>query len=97
MRLYPSTCHQGLDCFQGQIPNHLYNLFITSWLYNYGNFERIQTMDDVMVTRLMFLPHNFVQCRETCALWVSFDVPVTQPPGVYIGEIWITAVRGETE
>lgn len=34
---------------------------------------------------------------ETCALWVSFDVPVTQPPGVYIGEIWITAVRGETE
>lgn len=35
--------------------------------------------------------------RETSALWVSIDVPVAQPPGVYTGEISITAVRAVTE
>ncbi|KAG0565178.1 hypothetical protein KC19_8G170500 [Ceratodon purpureus] len=34
---------------------------------------------------------------ETSALWVSIDVPVEQPPGVYTGEVCITAVRAETE
>ena len=52
--------------------------------------------DSVILT----LDSNFllyVQCRETSALWVSIDVPVEQPPGVYTGEICITAVRAETE
>jgi hypothetical protein len=38
-----------------------------------------------------------IQCRETSALWVSVDVPVKQPPGVYTGEVCISAVKTETE
>lgn len=36
-------------------------------------------------------------CRETTSIWVSIDVPDTQPPGQYEGEIIITAIRADTE
>ncbi|KAJ8450733.1 hypothetical protein Cgig2_021205 [Carnegiea gigantea] len=32
-------------------------------------------------------------CSETTALWISVDVPNEQPPGVYEGEIFVTAVK----
>jgi hypothetical protein len=34
---------------------------------------------------------------ETTAVWMSVDVPPTQPPGVYTGEIAITAVKPDAE
>uniref|UniRef100_A0A0D9X0T2 Glycoside hydrolase 123 catalytic domain-containing protein n=1 Tax=Leersia perrieri TaxID=77586 RepID=A0A0D9X0T2_9ORYZ len=34
---------------------------------------------------------------ETSAIWVSLNVPCGQQPGIYEGEIFITAVRTETE
>ncbi|EYU45131.1 hypothetical protein ABFS82_03G056700 [Erythranthe guttata] len=34
---------------------------------------------------------------ETSAIWVSIDVPNTQPPGQYEGEFIITATRADTE
>lgn len=46
---------------------------------------------------VLMLGLKFAQCRETSALWVSIDVPVAQPPGVYTGEISLTAVRPVTE
>lgn len=35
--------------------------------------------------------------RETTSIWVSIDVPDTQPPGQYEGEVIITATRADTE
>ncbi|KAH8931516.1 hypothetical protein BDL97_19G025700 [Sphagnum fallax] len=34
---------------------------------------------------------------ETTAVWLSVDVPPTQPPGVYTGEIAITAVKPDAD
>jgi len=35
--------------------------------------------------------------RETTALWISIDVPSSQPPGQYEGEIVITAIKADAE
>jgi hypothetical protein len=35
--------------------------------------------------------------RETTAVWVSLNVPCGQPPGLYEGEIFITAVKTEAK
>ncbi|KAL5704531.1 hypothetical protein ACHQM5_022943 [Ranunculus cassubicifolius] len=45
------------------------------------------------------LPGNHINLLpgETSALWVSVDVPFGQPPGQYEGEIFITAVKTDTE
>ncbi|KAJ7524705.1 hypothetical protein O6H91_17G017600 [Diphasiastrum complanatum] len=34
---------------------------------------------------------------ETSALWLSITVPISQPPGLYEGEITITAVKADTD
>ncbi|KAL0351891.1 UNVERIFIED_CONTAM: hypothetical protein Scaly_1577800 [Sesamum calycinum] len=34
---------------------------------------------------------------ETTVIWVSIDVPTTQPPGQYEGEVIITAIRADAE
>ncbi|KAB1220564.1 hypothetical protein CJ030_MR3G015817 [Morella rubra] len=34
-------------------------------------------------------------CRETTAVWVSIDVPSTQAPGQYVGEVIITATKSD--
>ncbi|XP_047180537.1 uncharacterized protein LOC124847162 isoform X3 [Vigna umbellata] len=34
---------------------------------------------------------------ETTALWISIDVPSSQPPGQYEGEILITAIKADAE
>lgn len=46
---------------------------------------------ELPVTQINLLP------GETSALWVSIDVPIGQPPGQYEGEIFITAVKTDTE
>lgn len=46
---------------------------------------------DLPVSQITLLP------GETSALWVSFDIPSEQPPGVYEGEILITAVKANEE
>lgn len=39
----------------------------------------------------------FLFCRETSAIWVSVDVPSTQPPGQYDGEFIVTATKADAE
>ncbi len=39
----------------------------------------------------------FLCCRETTAVWVSIDVPSTQAPGQYEGEVIITALKTDAE
>ncbi|CAO2833996.1 unnamed protein product [Amaranthus hypochondriacus] len=41
------------------------------------------------------LPSSQIQLfpGETTALWVSIDIPIDQPPGVYEGQLYITAVK----
>lgn len=51
----------------------------------------------VLTLRLFVYTYGLECCRETSAIWVSVDVPATQAPGLYIGEICITAVRPDTE
>ncbi|KAF5198916.1 Alpha-1,6-mannosyl-glycoprotein 2-beta-N-acetylglucosaminyltransferase [Thalictrum thalictroides] len=43
------------------------------------------------VTQINLLP------GETSALWISIDVPIGQPPGQYEGEIFVTAIKTDTE
>ncbi|PWZ36634.1 hypothetical protein Zm00014a_020422 [Zea mays] len=42
-------------------------------------------------------PQISIQPGETAAVWVSVNVPCGQPPGLYEGEIFITAVKTELE
>lgn len=46
---------------------------------------------DLPITHINLLP------GETSAIWVSVDVPIGQPPGQYEGEIFITAVKTDTQ
>ncbi|KAK4859918.1 hypothetical protein QYF36_014193 [Acer negundo] len=46
---------------------------------------------DLPVSQITLLP------GETSAVWVSIDVPNAQPPGLYEGEIVITATKAEAE
>ncbi|MCL7043539.1 hypothetical protein MKW94_022837 [Papaver nudicaule] len=46
---------------------------------------------DLPSTQLNLLP------GETTAIWVSIDVPAGQPPGQYEGELFITALKADTE
>ncbi|ONM24711.1 hypothetical protein ZEAMMB73_Zm00001d006681 [Zea mays] len=42
-------------------------------------------------------PQISIQPGETAAVWVSVNVPCGQPPGLYEGEIFITAVKTELD
>lgn len=46
---------------------------------------------DMPVSNINLLP------GETSAIWVSVDVPSTQPPGQYDGEIIVTATKADAE
>lgn len=46
---------------------------------------------DLPVSQISLLP------GETTAIWVSIDVPSTQPPGQYEGELIITATKADAE
>ncbi|XP_077233285.1 alpha-1,6-mannosyl-glycoprotein 2-beta-N-acetylglucosaminyltransferase isoform X2 [Tasmannia lanceolata] len=46
---------------------------------------------DLPVTQINLLP------GETTAIWISVDVPAGQPPGQYEGELFITAMKADTE
>ncbi|XP_020530317.1 uncharacterized protein LOC18445880 isoform X2 [Amborella trichopoda] len=46
---------------------------------------------DLPVSRITVFP------GDTSALWVSIDVPVDQPPGQYEGNIFITALKDDTD
>ena len=48
----------------------------------------------IQVIEMFYL---FIGCRETTAIWVSIDVPSTQPPGQYEGELIITATKADAE
>lgn len=45
---------------------------------------------DVPVSQISVFP------GETTAIWISIDVPSAQPPGVYEGEVFISAVKAES-
>ncbi|KAL2894595.1 putative 2-phosphosulfolactate phosphatase [Bienertia sinuspersici] len=44
---------------------------------------------DLPISQINLLP------GETTALWVSIDVPSEQPPGIYEGQFYITAVKAD--
>ncbi|KAI4316801.1 hypothetical protein L6164_024744 [Bauhinia variegata] len=46
---------------------------------------------DLPVSQISLFP------GETAALWVSIDVPSAQPPGLYEGEIVVTAIKADVE
>ncbi|GAB2219015.1 hypothetical protein Droror1_Dr00006640 [Drosera rotundifolia] len=46
---------------------------------------------DLPLSQISLLP------GETTAVWISIDVPIAQPPGVYEGELLITAVKADAE
>lgn len=64
-----------------------------------GQSLKIRRVVPILGVPDALVPLDLPSCRinlfpgETTALWVSIDVPCEQPPGVYEGELFITAVK----
>ncbi|GAB4852080.1 hypothetical protein Ancab_016270 [Ancistrocladus abbreviatus] len=52
---------------------------------------------DALVPLVVPVSHISLLPGETAAVWISIDIPSAQPPGVYEGEISITAVKADAE